>query len=118
MKLCIRSEWIWCVARWLATCIRTTLALDESFSVTAQRPLPEQVKVCLPKNATMFYSAIWRAMEPAPVPTGVPNLAHTMAGHSSSSSSLSHAPIAARTRAKVKAAPDLDDISGAHRKPL
>ena len=98
--------------------IRTTLTLDEFFSVTAQWPLPEQVKVCLPKNAFKFYNTIWRAMEPAPVPTGVPNLAHTMAGHSSFSSSSSHASIAARTRAKVKAAPHLSDISGAHRKPL
>jgi len=91
--------------------IRTTLALDDSFSVTSQRPLPAQVRLCLPRNAAMFYNAIWRAMEVGASAARVISAPScTISEHSSSSSS--QAPIASRTRAKAKAASHLGGMCG------
>ena len=116
--------------------IRKALALDEHFKVPSHRPLPVQVRLCLPRNAKIFYCAIWRSLHLEPhVPKAIPALAGAAASESSSASShgsivpkatpalagaaagesssaSSHGPIASRTRAKSKAAPTVGCFCG------
>jgi len=82
--------------------IKAMLGFGGSLKIVSDRPSPGHLRVCLPRNATLFYNSVWRAVDglASVVPKAMPAKVVVVSGSSSSSSV---GPIASRTRAKAKA---------------
>ena len=83
--------------------IKRKLSLAATMQIPSSKPTLDQIRLCFPRRTRVPYSAIWRSTESPHLPApSMPLPAATATSSSSSSASPSIAPIASRTRAKVK----------------